>query len=110
VCSPPAIITVVIFLFSAGVFVLNLVCRSDSVKSEIMQILQETFSSIAAYKLIEEVNEVLFCWKQKLGKNSIKKKIRSSTEELVNKASKKRNVFGDDRIDVTQFMNSLKLT
>ncbi|XP_071450712.1 eEF1A lysine and N-terminal methyltransferase homolog [Hetaerina americana] len=47
---------------TGGIFVLNLVCRSSSLRREAVNSLESIFgSAVCSYKLDEEVNEIFFC-------------------------------------------------
>lgn len=46
---------------TAGVFVLNLVCRDEKQRELVLDELRATFPSVCAYKLDEDVNEIVYC-------------------------------------------------
>lgn len=46
---------------TAGVFVLNLVCRDARLKESVLATLREVFPLLYARRIDEEVNEILFC-------------------------------------------------
>lgn len=66
-CPPKAFLEIEVLqgvkklISDKGLFVLNLVCRSEELSKEIKVKLRNIFSSISSYKLEEDVNEVLFC-------------------------------------------------
>lgn len=47
--------------FIIGIFLLNLVCRDDSKRKEITELLRECFISVSVKKIKSEVNEILSC-------------------------------------------------
>lgn len=46
---------------TGGVFVLNLVCRDEKQRELVLDELRATFASVCAYKLDEDVNEIVYC-------------------------------------------------
>lgn len=49
-------------LYSGGIFILNLVCRDKSMKSEVMERIKQTFYKVFLYQIEEEVNEIIFAF------------------------------------------------
>lgn len=46
---------------TSGVFVLNLVCRDDKLREVVLSELRNAFRAVCAYKLEEDVNEIVYC-------------------------------------------------
>lgn len=92
-------------LLEDGIFVLNLVCRDDSLKGEIIETLKRTFAVAVSYKLEDEVNEIVFCSKSK--KADLKAMLKDAMED-VNGAIKKQKLNGGDLVDVQEVEGMLK--
>ena len=45
---------------------LNLVCRDPDLREATVAVLREVFASVLSYRVPEEVNEVLFCARERL--------------------------------------------
>jgi hypothetical protein len=94
----------------AGLFILNLVCRSSKLREETIHNLKAIFKSISSYKLEQEVNEIVFCTDDAIEE---KQTWRSSLEEAakrVNALAKKRKLQTGDLVDVTNLISCLKIT
>jgi hypothetical protein len=94
----------------AGLFILNLVCRNSKLREEAVNNIKATFKSVSSYKLEQEVNEIIFCTNDAVEE---KQTWRNSLEEAakrVNALAKKRKLQAGDLIDVTNLVNSLKIT
>lgn len=57
--------TSIFFNFISGLFVLNLACRDPKLRLEVLKNIQAEFPFALSYKVPDEVNEVLFCGRQK---------------------------------------------
>lgn len=94
----------------AGLFILNLVCRSSKLREEAINTLKAIFRSISSYKLEQEVNEIIFCTDDDIEE---KQTWRSSLEEAakrVNALAKKRKLQTGELVDVTNLISCLKIT
>ena len=49
----------------SGLFVLNLACRDPKLRLEVLKNIRAEFPFVLSYKVPDEVNEVLFCSRQK---------------------------------------------
>ena len=49
-------------LVNSGVFLLNLVCRDQTIRSDVMSILREAFEIVQVTKIKNEVNEIVKCY------------------------------------------------
>lgn len=94
----------------AGVFILNLVCRSSKLREEAVNNLKAIFKSTCSYKLEQEVNEIIFCIDDDIEE---KQTWRSSLEDAakrLNALAKKRKLQMDELVDVTNLISCLKIT
>ncbi|XP_069087543.1 eEF1A lysine and N-terminal methyltransferase isoform X2 [Pleurodeles waltl] len=70
-CPPPAFVEetflrrVCQVLAPEGIFILNLVCRDALLKQQVVNVLREVFPLIYTRRIEEEVNEILFCRRQR---------------------------------------------
>ena len=48
-------------LVDLGIFLLNLVCRDQRIRSDVMSILREAFETVQVTKIKNEVNEIVKC-------------------------------------------------
>lgn len=93
-----------------GLFMLNLVCRDETLRAEAIANLQQVFLAVCCYKLDEDINEVIYCanndeyktieqWKKHMG----------SAARGLNSAVKTQKFTNKDMLDVTEFLGELKL-
>ncbi|XP_021914194.1 methyltransferase-like protein 13 isoform X2 [Zootermopsis nevadensis] len=93
-----------------GLFILNLVCRISKLREEAINNIKDVFKSVSSYKLEQEVNEIIFCTDDAVEE---KQTWRNSLEEAakrVNGLAKKRKLQAGDLVDVSNLVNSLKIT
>ena len=112
-CPPPAFVDSKCLekihgcLEHEGMFVLNLVCRDKLLRTELMGKLSAVWSSVAAVKLEEEVNEIMFATSgSKISKEVVKKSIINGFK-LVNDHVKKSLKSKEDLIDLESSMDML---
>ncbi|XP_068150384.1 LOW QUALITY PROTEIN: eEF1A lysine and N-terminal methyltransferase homolog [Drosophila tropicalis] len=115
-CPPESFIAPVILqhikeiIGPKGLFMLNLVCRDESLRSEALENLQKTFSAVCSYKLDEDINEIVYCandskyktieqWKKQMG----------TAARGLNGAVREHKLATDDALEVAEFLNELKL-
>lgn len=83
---------------SNGVFILNFVCRDNSSRDQTLATLKQIFPSVLSYKLDEDVNEIFYCFKEKV----------EDFEERFSRSGKKLNVIKNDLIDLEDLIEKLK--
>lgn len=88
-----------------GIFVLNLVCRDDKLKTSIMERLHKMFISVVSYKLEDEVNEIVFCCKS--AKVELRGQLKEAME-IVNVCIKKQKLNEGELVDVKDVEKKLK--
>lgn len=54
----------ILFFLSAGIFILNLVCRDILLRGSVLAAIKETFPVLYTQKIEGEVNEIIFCQQQ----------------------------------------------
>ncbi|XP_055375770.1 eEF1A lysine and N-terminal methyltransferase homolog [Condylostylus longicornis] len=94
-----------------GFFILNLVCRDEILRNEIITQLKEVFKHICTYKLEEEVNEIVFCTNQKDLFSMIdwRNKLERSCKEL-NNIIKKKKINNNSFENLVEFLNNLSIS
>jgi len=66
-CPPPNFVelsfidSIKLCLAPGGIFLLNLVCRDQRIRSDVMSILREAFETVQVTKIKNEVNEIVKC-------------------------------------------------
>jgi hypothetical protein len=94
----------------AGLFILNLVCRISKLREEAINNIKATFKSVSSYKLEQEVNEIIFCTDDAIEEKQTWRKSLEEAAKRVNGLAKKRKLQAGDLVDVTNLVNSLKIT
>lgn len=134
-CPPPSFLDATVMenvqkcLGVGGVFVLNLVCRDEKQRDAVLAELRATFRTVCAYKLTEDVNEIVYCrndagegdygpqqWRRDLetaarGLNEQSRALKSKTN-VGGKGAKEKKVANDDDdelVEVEDFLESLTL-
>lgn len=88
-----------------GFFILNLACRNEKLKSSVIEHLNSAFVNVIAYKLEQDVNEVLYC--TNYSKSDWLKELEKASK-LTNKNATKCKLVNEDIIDTNIFLKSLK--
>lgn len=93
-----------------GLFMLNLVCRDESLRDESIANLKEQFVSVCSYKLDEDINEIVFCANDERYKTIDQwKKHMGTAGRRLNNAVKNQKLSDKDALDVTDFLSELKI-
>lgn len=115
-CPPPTFLADTVLaniksiIGDRGLFILNLVCRDEALRANALESLKKVFPSLCTYKLDEDINEVVYCTNnEKLTNLKNWKKFLSSSGRNLNAAVKTTKLNHEDMLDVTDFMNELKL-
>ncbi|KAG5681408.1 hypothetical protein PVAND_010846 [Polypedilum vanderplanki] len=82
-----------------GVFILNFVCRDNSLRENAIKDILKVFPHIYSYKLEEDVNEIFYCFTQKV----------TELNEKISKAGKKLNALKRGTIDLNDLFEKLKI-
>lgn len=69
-------------LDNEGVLMINLVCRSEKILSEVMETIKEVFDQIIEIKMEEDVNRIIFCFSNSLKRPSSAAELCSSFTSL----------------------------
>ena len=97
-----------ISIYFAGFFIVNLVIRDKNLREPIMNAIKEQFSSLASYKLQEDLNEIVACWNHNICNSNFCETLRNAAV-AINKFFKKNNTSGDCTIDVDDFVESMDI-
>jgi len=92
-----------------GLFILNLVCRDSSLRSDLMTTLSSVWSCVASSKLDQEVNEVIFATSDPSLQGPKLKKNLSSGFKLVNDHVKKAVKIKQDLIDLETDLKTMHI-
>ncbi|XP_017873074.1 PREDICTED: methyltransferase-like protein 13 [Drosophila arizonae] len=93
-----------------GLFMLNLVCRDESLRDESIANLKEQFVSVCSYKLDEDINEIVFCANDERYKTIDQwKKHMGTAGRRLNNAVKNQKLSDKDALDVADFLSELKI-
>ncbi|XP_055540802.1 eEF1A lysine and N-terminal methyltransferase homolog [Wyeomyia smithii] len=97
-------------LKGTGIFVLNLVCRDDSLRQQVVEKLKQTFKYVLSYKLEEDVNEIFYCADSAALDCAEKwQRAMKQSAEGLNSLAKKAKLSRVDLVDLPEFMQGLKL-
>lgn len=93
-----------------GIFVLNLVCRDEQLRNNVICDLKKYFSSVLTYKLDEDVNEVIYCTNSSHVENLEKwKKSLVSSAKSLNFQARESKLSKEDMVDASEFLQQLKI-
>lgn len=84
-----------------GIFILNFVCRDESIRDQTKETLKLFFQSIFSYKLEEDVNEIFYCLKEKLPFADFEQRFKKSVLQL--------NGIQKDMVDIEDVLSQIKL-
>lgn len=84
-----------------GIFILNFVCRDETIRDQTKETLKEFFPSVFSYKLDEDVNEIFYCMKEKLSPVDFEQRFKKSALQL--------NGIKKDLVDVEDVLSQIKL-
>ncbi|KAI4464892.1 sam-dependent methyltransferase superfamily protein [Holotrichia oblita] len=95
-------------LTNDGAFILNMVLRDTTLRNPIIKKLQSNFKSIASYKLEEDLNEVVICFKEKMTKEKLITVFKNSCKEI-NKFMKTNGLPKEEYVDISDYINNLNI-
>lgn len=84
-----------------GVFILNFVCRDETIRDQTKETLKCFFPAVFSFKLEEEVNEIYYCWKDKLSLVEFEKRFNIAAVQL--------NGIKKDMIEIEEVLSQIKL-
>ncbi|XP_012251378.2 eEF1A lysine and N-terminal methyltransferase homolog [Athalia rosae] len=90
-----------------GLFILNLVCRDEELRRETIGTLKSTFPYVYSYNLESDVNEVIFCTTEKLGRQVEWKLVFKSAANILNNHVRSRKLQNADIVDVSNLLDRL---
>ncbi len=91
----------------AGLFLLNLVCRSRELRNEIFERLKTVFAGIVSMKTKEDVNEVVICWKQNA--RISKRHVEKATKTFFSCSKEQNLIVDEDILNITETMELVKV-
>ncbi|CAD7078893.1 unnamed protein product [Hermetia illucens] len=104
--EPTVLNDVKMLIGNKGVFVLNLVCRDETLREKVLNDLRSFFKSICSYKLDEDVNEIIYCTNYDVP--SWAKALENASKDI-NNAVKQLKWSKDEMIDLSSFIGDLKI-
>lgn len=115
-CPPAAFVEAIVLenvkklLKGEGMFILNLVCRDDSLRQGVVDKLKKVFNYVLSYKLEEHVNEIFYCSDNATLNCADKwqEAMKQSANDL-NGLAKKAKLSRDDLVDLEEFVQGLRL-
>lgn len=90
-----------------GIFILNLVCRDEKLRDQVLVDLKNTFKTVVSYKLDEDVNEILYCQNTEYDAKSWTDAMEKSVK-YINDLMKKEQ-HSSDGIELQEFMQQLQV-
>ncbi|CAD7000074.1 unnamed protein product [Ceratitis capitata] len=108
--EPAVLENIMSIIGDKGLFILNLVCRDEVLRDEALVQLRAAFKSVCCYKLDEEINEVIYCSNNEKYKSIEEwKKDLGAAARRLNTATREKKLYDDDMLEVTEFLNDLKM-
>ncbi|KAE8746668.1 hypothetical protein FOCC_FOCC006652 [Frankliniella occidentalis] len=101
---------VVKLIGSGGLFILNLVCRSEELKKDVKAKLKKAFSCVSSYKLDQDVNEVFFCSARKFKDTEALRAELKSAAQNFNSIVKENKIQNRNIVDVTDLVKKLNIS
>ncbi|XP_055638617.1 eEF1A lysine and N-terminal methyltransferase homolog isoform X2 [Toxorhynchites rutilus septentrionalis] len=93
-----------------GIFVLNLVCRDETLRGKVVEGLRQVFKYVMSYKLEEDVNEIFYCADHEAlssGEKWQEAMKRSAAE--INSLARKHKLSRDNLIELGEFVHGLTI-
>lgn len=91
-----------------GIFILNLVARNSSLRDGVIKNLKNIFNFVATYKILEDVNEIVYCLKSKTPFNEWKNLMKKSANYF-NRQSKSNTSSSRELLEVSSLFSNFKL-
>ncbi|XP_035916932.1 eEF1A lysine and N-terminal methyltransferase homolog isoform X2 [Anopheles stephensi] len=94
-----------------GLFVLNLVCRNDSLRETTVEALKQTFRYVLSYQLEEDVNEIFYCTDNERLKEvtNWQELLRTAADDVNKLARKEKLTMEQELVDLSDFIAALKI-
>ncbi|XP_039447622.1 eEF1A lysine and N-terminal methyltransferase homolog [Culex pipiens pallens] len=93
-----------------GLFILNLVCRDETLRESVLRELRRVFRYVLSYKLEEDVNEIFYCADNAALDSADKwqEAMKRSAQEI-NALAKKHKLSREELVDLEEFVQALKI-
>uniref|UniRef100_A0A182M3C0 eEF1A lysine and N-terminal methyltransferase homolog n=1 Tax=Anopheles culicifacies TaxID=139723 RepID=A0A182M3C0_9DIPT len=94
-----------------GLFVLNLVCRNESLRDTTVESLKRTFRYVLSYQLEEDVNEIFYCTDNERLKDvsNWQDLLRTAADDVNKLARKEKLTHEQELVDISDFITALKI-
>ncbi|XP_053994379.1 eEF1A lysine and N-terminal methyltransferase homolog [Hylaeus volcanicus] len=92
-----------------GVFILNLVCRDESIKKKVKSDLKSVFKCMACYSMQDEVNEIIICTINENDSTEWMNKLKAAATNLNEQACARKLLSTADMFDLSSFMENLSV-
>lgn len=96
-----------IFFLTAGIFILNLVCRDILLQGSVLASLKETFPVLYTQKIEGEVNEIIYCQQQ--GKVKLSSRDLQEKAQILEKALQRPGQEWDSTYILADMLETIKL-
>lgn len=100
--------TVETCLSDDGLFILNLVARNETLRNQVISDLKKIYKFVVFYKLLEDVNEIVFCAKKERDFKEWRNIIEESAK-TINSQVKAKNPKADQLFDISSLLSNLKI-
>ncbi|XP_011499708.1 PREDICTED: methyltransferase-like protein 13 [Ceratosolen solmsi marchali] len=95
-------------LTNDGLIIVNLVARNEKIRNEVLNDFRKIYKFVASYKLNEDINEIIFCYKNEKDFQIWKNMVLESAEEL-NKQVKSNDSAVEEIFEISSVLDNLKL-
>lgn len=82
-------------------------CRDEKLREEVLINLRNTFSSVVSYKLVEDVNEILYCQNVAYDIKKWNDAMEKSAKNINELLQKEQNY--SEIIEIQEFLDQLKI-
>lgn len=106
--EPDFLETVKTCLSDGGFFILNLVARNEKLREETIDDLKRIYAFVVSYKVLEDVNEVVFCSANEMNFNVWKSSVQECARGL-NEQARAKDPAEEELFEVSTLLNNLKL-
>ncbi|XP_059608675.1 eEF1A lysine and N-terminal methyltransferase homolog [Phlebotomus argentipes] len=92
-----------------GMFVLNLVCRDESVREAVVKRLKSVFRSVCRYKLETDLNEILYCWNAEISQGRFAIVVKEVSKEMQRIAAEQKLQFDHEFLQEDAFPSDISM-
>ncbi|XP_058793465.1 eEF1A lysine and N-terminal methyltransferase homolog isoform X2 [Phymastichus coffea] len=106
--EPAFLKTVETCLSDNGLFILNLVARNETLRNEVISDLKKIYKFVATYKLLDDVNEIVFCAKNEKDFKEWRNSVAESAKSI-NSQVKAKKPEADNFFEITSLLSNLSI-